>query len=315
MYSGPFSPVTQRETMKKFWAVMAVLLTFTLPMEAAHAKRFGGGKSFGRTYQTTPHSAPAQPSRADAAPAARQQQAPLPQQSSRKGMLGGLFGGLLAGGLLAALFAGGAFEGIQFMDVLLIAAVFFAIMFILRQLRGGAAQGRARPAYAGAAAGANAGTQQRDSQPAFGANEPVFGQRGATAPSAAMAAVPMNLPHGFDSPAFLEGAKNHYRILQSAWNDNDLVKIREYCTPALYDLLRVERASLPAAQHTEVLTLASELVRGDQAFGLAEVSIRFSGRYRDAVEGVEADFIDIWHLERDYGKADAPWLITGVESH
>lgn len=299
--------------MKKFWAVMAVMLTFTLPMEAAHAKRLGGGKSFGRTYQTTPHSAPAQPSRAEAAPATRQQQAPLPQQTSRKGMLGGLFGGLLAGGLLAALFAGGAFEGIQLMDVLLIAGIFFAIMFILRQLRGGAAQGRARPAYAGASAGAGGG-QQRESQPAFGAGEPVFGQRGAATTSATMAAVPMNLPHGFDSPAFLEGAKNHYRILQSAWNDNDLAKIREYCAPALYDLLRVERAGLPAVQHTEVLTLATELVRGDQAFGLAEVSIRFSGRYRDAVEGVEEDFVDIWHLERDYAKADAPWLITGVES-
>lgn len=300
--------------MRMFWAVLAVILTFTLPMEAAHAKRFGGGKSFGRTYQTTPHGAPspASPSRADSMPSRQSQSAPAPA-SPRKGMLGGLLGGLLAGGLLAALFAGGAFNGIQLMDVLMIAAAVFAIVFILRQLRG-AGQG-ARPAYAGAGQ-----PQARTSVPAYDevasardAAVPVFGQRAAesVAPSVA---VPMNLPQGFDSPTFLEGAKSHYHTLQDAWNRNDLVKIREYCTPELYDLLRVERAGLAAEQHTEILRLDSQLVRADQAFGVADVSIRFSGRYRDVVDGVEEDFVDIWHLERDDSKDAAPWYLTGVES-
>ena len=124
----------------------------------------------------------------------------------------------------------------------------------------------------------------------------------------------MNLPHGFDSPAFLAGALEHYRTLQDAWNRNDLVKIREYCSPELYDLLRVERASLPAEQHTEVLSVDVAVVRADQAFGMADISLRFTGRYRDAVEAVEADFTDIWHLERDTRQDGAPWLITGVES-
>lgn len=298
--------------MRMLWATLAVILTLTLPMEAAHAKRFGGGKSFGRTYQTTPHSAPspAAPSRADNLPSRQPQPATAPA-SARKGMMGGLLGGLLAGGLLAALFAGGAFNGIQLMDVLLIAAAVFAVLFILRQLRG--AGQPARPAYAGAG-------QRQTRESAFGTSAgpgesaPVFGQRSGVEAAASVMAVPMNLPQGFDSPAFIEGAKSHYRTLQDAWNRNDLVKIREYCTPELYDLLRVERAALSAEQHTEILSLDSQLVRADQAFGVADVSIRFSGRYRDGVEGVEEDFVDIWHLERDYSKDNSPWYITGVES-
>lgn len=297
--------------MRMLWAALAVVLTFTLPMEAAHAKRFGGGKSFGRTYQTTPHTAPSpsSPTRADSQPSRQAQPATAPA-SARKGMMGGLLGGLLAGGLLAALFAGGAFNGIQLMDVLLIAVAVFGVLFILRQMRG-AGQG-ARPAYAGPA-----GNQARESSfdaSAARGDAPIFGQRSGAEAAAPASAVPMNLPQGFDSPAFIEGAKSHYRTLQDAWNRNDLVKIREYCTPELYDQLRVERAMLSAEQHTEILSLDSQLVRADQAFGVADVSIRFSGRYRDAVEGVEEDFVDIWHLERDYGKDGSPWYITGVES-
>lgn len=287
--------------MKKFWAFLALVIAFSMPFEAAHAKRFGGGKSFGRTYNTTPYS----PVRATPAPTQPQKGMTTPAGAG-KGMLGGLLGGLLAGGLIAALFAGGAFNGLQMTDVLLIGAAIFAVMFLLRRMR---ASQVPRPAYAGVPGGAR---DQVHGQARDAMTPPVFGQRTATA--ATEAPVPMNLPHGFDSPAFLEGAKNHYRILQDAWNRNDLVKIREYCEPDLYDLLRVERAGLAAEQHTEVLALNTELVRADQSFGMAEVSIRFSGRYRDAVEGVEEDFTDIWHLARDCSKDDAPWLITGVES-
>lgn len=297
--------------MKKLWAVFAIVLAFTLTTEMAHAKRFGGGKSFGRTYQTTP----SQPSKSTAdAPAQRQQVAGQPAKTASKGlmggMMGGLLGGLLVGGLFAALFAGGAFEGLQFMDILIAAALAFVAFKIFRLMRQGSAPANAQvrtpqPAYAGANAPTSA--------------PPVFGNRrdsfvSSTPVSAGSDAVPMSLPLGFDTPAFLDGAKEHYRTLQDAWNQNDLAKIEEYATPVLYAELVAERASLAATQHTEVIRVDSELVRADEKFGLAEVSIRFTGRYRDTVEGVEEDFTDVWHLERDGSNAENPWLITGIQS-
>ena len=307
--------------MKKLWMILAILLTFTLTMEAAEARRFGGGKTFGRTYQT----APAQPSSAGAA-AQRQQASGLPSSPTAapaartpgRGLMGGLLGGLLVGGLFAALFAGGAFHGLQLMDVLLMALLAWVAIKVIRSLRqGGAQTGTAQPAYAHAGAAAGAAAAARQSAP------PVFGSRQAAAEApaasslsavAASPAVPFNLPLGFDTPAFLTGATEHYRILQDAWSRNDLAKIREYVTPELYADLQAERATLPGEQHTEVMTVNAELVRADQQFGEAEVSIRFSGRYRDTVEVVEEDFTDIWHLMRDYSKDDAPWHITGIES-
>lgn len=293
--------------MKKLWALLAIVLTFTLTMEAAHAKRIGGGKSFGRSYQT----APSQPSRSVDAPAQQRQQAINPQQAgNKKGIMGGLLGGLLMGGLLAALFAGGAFEGLQFMDILIIGLLAFVIFKLLKGLRGGAT--RPQPAYA--PAGQPEMPQQKQQAPVFGTRREAMSEFPATASSATGEVIPFKLPLGFDSPAFLEGAKSSYRILQDAWNDNDLARIREFVTPELFEELKAERVSLVAAPQTEILILNAELVRADQQFGNAEVSVRFTGRYRDKGESIVEDFVDIWHLERDFTNDKAAWHITGMQS-
>ena len=289
--------------MKALWALVVILFTFTMTMDEAHAKRMGGGKSFGRSYQTAPA-----PSRNTADAPAQKQQAAAPGRTANKGgLMGGLLGGLLVGGLFAALFAGGAFEGLQLMDILIIAALAFILFKVIKGLRQGPAVARTpapQPAYAGAGQGASPA-------PVFGARREM--PQAATASSASHA-VPFNLPLGFDTPAFIEGAKEHYRVLQDAWNRNDLAKIQEYMTPELYADLKAERASLTTDPHTEVLSVDAELVRADQQFGKAEVSLRFSGRCRDAAEGTEEAFVDIWHLERDYTRDEAPWFITGMQS-
>ena len=294
--------------MKALWMLVVILFTFTMTMDEAEARRMGGGKSFGRSHQTAQA-----PSRQNAdAPAQRQQTAAPGRTANKGGLMGGLLGGLLVGGLFAALFAGGAFEGLQMMDILIIAGLAFVIFKVIQTLRRG-------PAVAGASAPQSAYAGAGRSVPPQPVAVPVFGARreaSAAAPASSSAdhAVPFNLPLGFDSPAFIEGAKEHYRTLQDAWNKNDLAKIREYMAPELYVELSAERASLTTAPQTEVLSIEAELVRADQQFGNAEVSIRFSGRCRDAAEGADEAFVDIWHLERDYAKADAPWFITGMQS-
>ncbi|MCV5388436.1 hypothetical protein R7E42_25305, partial [Vibrio sp. Vb1337] len=99
--------------MKRLFSIVALLMFTVAVTPIAEAKKFGGGKSFGKSYKTAP------------APKQQQQNTntigkeQTTKSSSKKGLMGGLLGGLLAGGLLAAFF-GGAFEGIQFMDILII---------------------------------------------------------------------------------------------------------------------------------------------------------------------------------------------------
>lgn len=308
--------------MKKLWLFFAILFTFTLSMEAAYAKRLGSGKSMGKSYQTAParqQDTASTPAGRDAAAAPQQQRqaaSAAPGTNSRKGLMGGLLGGLLVGGLFAALFAGGAFEGLQFMDFLIIGLLAFVLFKLIKALRKPAPpQSAPQPAYAGAGAA-----------PMPLPNLPVTRQEEAPTPRVSLfdtlnsgstsreAQAPLRLPPDFNPEAFLAQATGHYRTLQQAWNDNNLDLIRDYATPALFSELKAERAALTHAPRTEILELNVELVRADHGLIQSDISLRFSGRYRDLQEGVEEPFTDIWHLERNHARSDAPWHLAGIES-
>lgn len=287
--------------MKRLFSIVALLMFTVAITPIAEAKKFGGGKSFGKSYKT--------------APAPKQQQnntntvgkEQTKKSSSKKGLMGGLLGGLLAGGLLAAFF-GGAFEGIQFMDILIIGLIAFVIFKLMKGMLG-AKQGS---------------MNQHRQQPAFGGNTSKFEQpntqnfeQSANAPTGGFGAptsdVPHNFPPGFDQAAFINGSREHYRTLQGAWNHNQLDTIQEYVSPSLFDDLKSERAKLDGDQHTDVMYVDAEIVRADYDASKAQLSLQFSGRYRDTAEGVEEDINDIWHLERDLTVPNAPWLIVGIQ--
>ncbi|WOG26582.1 Tim44 domain-containing protein [Endozoicomonas sp. 8E] len=303
--------------IKRFASFMAIIMAFSFVFNVpvADAKKFGGGKSFGRSYNTAP--APKQP-----AAAPQQGGKQTAAQGSRKGMLGGLLGGLLAGGLIASLF-GGAFTGLQMMDILIIALLAFVLFKVFRSMN----RAKAMAAGHGGNHAHFTPEQSGQNQPSpsldrlFGQNreqqEDNFGQAAQTTlPQTGFGAsdVPMNLPEGFNLSVFMNGARDHYRTLQEAWNRNDLDTIREYLDPELFLQLKAERAMLDGDQHTEVMFVDAELGRADYNDTVAEISVRFTGKYRDTVEGVEEDITDIWHLQRSLKEPDAPWLIVGIEA-
>ena len=286
--------------MRKLFSMLtifALVFSISLFSEHAEARKFGGSKSFGRSYKT----APAQPTQTvnTANPALNKQ-----TQPNKSGLMGGLLGGLIAGGLFAWLLGSGAFEGLQIFDILMMAGVAFLLFRFLRSRKTAASAGP-QPAY-----GMPYQTKQ-NAEPAFQQAE--YSSNGTFSSSAD--AVPFDLPAGFDIPAFIKGACEHYRTLQTAWNDNDFSKIQEYVTPELFNELKQERANYPGAQHTEVMYVSAELVRAERKTSTAQVSVLFKGRYRDLVEGIEEDINEVWHLERNLAATDAPWLIVGIENN
>ncbi len=304
--------------MKTFSLVFAFVLAVAFAAHApiAEAKRLGGGKSFGQSYRTAPA--------ASMAPAAPRQQpgvGAVPGQPGRGlfggGMMGGVLGGLLAGGLLGAMLGGGfhGFEGIQFLDILLIGGIGY---FLFRMLRARASAGPMPVAAAYRDLGPVPGEPERS---VF--DVPHIGRDGTGTASPApfvtgggfgADSVPFNFPPGFNQNSFLLGAREHYREVQVAWNANDFAKLGEYLAPALVEEVRAERDSLGGDQHTEVLFVDAEIVRADLQGNLAELSVKFTGSYRDKVENVEEPFTDLWHLARDTTTPAAPWLIVGIES-
>lgn len=277
--------------MKTFWTLFTALFLTVGVVDIAEAKRFGSG-GFGK--KATPMQ------QRQAAPTQQKQdstQAQKPASSAGKGMMGGMLGGLLAGGLLAYMFGSGAFEGIQFMDILLIALVVGGLIFFLRRR----AQTAQQPAYAGS----DAQPQQRQSFD--------MGSFGGAASTAATTETPViDLPEGFDSNAFLQGALEHYRGVQQAWNSGDLDVISEYVKPELFAELANARNAMTEAPNSQILDLEAEIVAAGRLGNIAEISILFRGRVNE--NGVEEGIFDLWHLERDVSRSNAPWLIAGIET-
>lgn len=150
--------------------VLSIALAFCLALTVsldANAKRFGGGKSLGsapshQTRQAQPATAP------NATAAAPNAARPAAAASGASRWLGPL-AGIAAGGLLASMFMGDGFEGIQMLDILLIALVaFIAFRFIAARRR---QQNQGQPAMAGHA------PMQRE----MPAQAPIFGGAAATA--------------------------------------------------------------------------------------------------------------------------------------
>jgi predicted lipid-binding transport protein (Tim44 family) len=299
--------------MKSKATLLATLFTAFFMMFAmvseADAKRFGGG-GFGKSFKTSPFASK------KATPAKTSQQKQAGQKKG--GMMGGLMGGLLAGGLFAALLGSGAFEDLQIMDMVIMAALAFFAFKLFRSFMGGA-RSRQQPATAGLGGSQN---QQRQSfemprdagSDGSSAQDPIQEAPATQATGFNQEEIPFNLPEGFDQQGFIEGSLSHYRTLQESWNKGELETIEEYVSPELFTALSQQRDKLMLAPQTEILNLSAEIVRADQAGNSAEISILFRGVCKDELEKSQDGIYDIWHLQRDLSTENADWVIVGIEA-
>lgn len=273
---------------------MAFCVALTLSFDA-HAKRFGGGKSFGAApnhqtrqvqQQRTDQSAAQQPGRQQAAAGG----------ASR--FLGPL-AGLAAGGLLAAMFMGGAFEGLQIFDILIFGAIAFLLFRFLRSRRQ-----QQQPAVAGH------GAMHRE-MPAQQPASSIFG--GSAAPVAAAPVI--NAPAWFDERRFVEAAREHFLSLQQHWDGNEMDKVAEFVTPELLQMLKQERAELGEGyQSTYVDNLVVALDGLDDTADKTIATLTFTGVAKNSRFDEGEPFSESWRMEREQGE-NQPWLIAGIRQN
>ncbi|MEI6413540.1 MAG: TIM44-like domain-containing protein [Pseudomonadota bacterium] len=288
-------------------ALIGSLLITALPVEA---KRLGSGQSLGKqapaqSYQSSSPSAarPSTPSQ-QASPASH----PAPAASGASRWLGPL-AGLAAGGLLASLFFGGAFSGLQFMDMILLAGLAVGAYFLIRALRSRSAAGQSSPVEWSPAGGGHGAPipgsiLERDL-------EAEASYRGG---ADSLAATQDPRLSGFNQDEFLSAARKYYVQLTAAWDANRMSEIQEFTTPELYKALLAERIKLGHEENvTEVIQLRADMqslhIEGHQLVA----SVFFSGTLREAVGAAPQPFSELWHIERSLNPPSATWFISGIQ--
>ena len=285
--------------MKKLFTLLTIaIFSFGLILDA-EARRMGGGKSFGKqrqslNQQATPNQNQSPSSKPTPAPAGGSKWA-------------GPLAGLAAGGLLAALFMGGAFEGINMADILILALLMAGIFFVIRMMRKPRTGQPMRPMqFSGLNTNTNDNVNTVPMQPATGTTT--------DSTSVSPANIQGNIPTDFQVEPFLRNAKVSFIRLQAAHDAGDVNDIREYTTPEMLAEISMqinERGDQP--QKTEVKFIDANLLDVETTEDMAIASVRFNGQLREETNGEIETFDEIWHVQKDLKDPDSVWLLAGIQ--
>jgi predicted lipid-binding transport protein (Tim44 family) len=268
-------------------AILVAILSFTFIVDDAHARRFGGGSSFGMKRSAPPASAPRQSNRPP------QNNTNTPPKRSWMGPIAGLATGLGLAALFSHLGLGEEMANFVMLLLLIAAAVFIFKMLKRRS------ETPVRPLqYAGSPA-------------PYSGNTNTNALPGASAAAATAATSTLN--EEFDAEAFARQAKLNFIRLQTANDAGNLDDIREFTTPEVYAEISMQISERSgAAQQTDVVELNAEVVELVQEDGRYIVSVHFSGLLREEKDAAPAPFSEIWHLIKPVAGEEG-WRIAGVQ--
>jgi len=290
--------------MKKLMtlAIIAFFGLMVSGVDQADAKRFGMGSSFGKQRMSQPKSNNVTQRQATPSKSATAGQ----RGAARTGMMG-MIGGLALGGILGAMFFGGAFEGINFFDILMIGGIILLVFMFLRKK----APTR-QPSYAGASpAGA---TSAGDFSPNFESNDEEIADSTTREPVGAALRPEINEKH------FIPAAKDIYVRMQKAWDGGDIDDIRKFCTPEIAD--RISQDMQPDTTHnTEVATLNAEISDSWLESDLEWVAVNYTAMLRENTlhsDGTTSsdnttEVNEVWIFHHAPASDDPTWYLAGIQ--
>ncbi len=312
--------------MKKFSGfIVTLLIAVSLTMagiQEVEAKRFGGARSFGsKPSYSNPYRRPAAPTRSAGQQQAYAQNQAARQAMSKRGGLLGMLGGLALGGLLGAMFFGGAFEGLNFMDIL----VFGGIAYLLFRLFAARSQpvrndSYERSAYDEPPFDFNNREQRRsygsgetarfDTDVLFNKDKKSYADQTNEMPDAEFDGMPV--PENFDQAAFLKGAKATFKHLQAAWDDKDLAEIRSLTTDKVFAEIQ-QQIKADSGNHTEVLRVDAELLDYREIGTQLETVVLFDTVMREEYQGHAEQVREIWHFVKPKNSLQPTWYLDGIQ--
>jgi len=275
-----------------FVVLIASVVLLAGTMDVAEAKRLGGGASFGGKFGHS-QSLKKNSAQRQASPALKQNAA-RKQQLTQRGGLMGMFGALALGGLLGAMFFGGAFEGINFMDMLIFGLIIFMFFkFMARRAQAASAYGQAI-----------------DMNP-YQQSQPSADEVGRHTDETYIDDLRGSAPSEFDQVAFIEGARNCFVRLQKSWDEGDLADIRQFTTDHVFGEIQDQFHSRDNHGQTEIVSLDAELLSASSLGGKQEAIVLFRGELIE--DGQQHMVEEVWHFVKPAKSQQPTWFLDGIQ--
>ena len=321
--------------------IITFISIFTLALfvlSTAEAKRFGGGFSFGgKKSYSSPYKQKSFQQKSFSQQKAATANLQRKQQLTKRGGLMGMLGGLALGGLLGALFFGGAFEGFNFFDFLMIGGVILLVMWLMNRKK-------AIPHQQTATAGAydfghNTGNSTvnstADSQSdaprlntmhredagftqsfadKFGMNSTGQSHNNQDSSTDDQTVI---LPDWFDQEEFLSGARSAYTMLQEAWDTGDLDSIKGLTTDSVFAEISRQYAQEPTQGNTRILKLDAQLIDFNELADHSEAAVLFDAVLSETdssgQQGRANQVKELWHFIRPADSTSPTWYLDGIQ--
>ncbi len=288
-------------------------------VQVAEAKRFGGARSFGSkpSYYRPYNRQSGNTQRSAKQQQAERQNQTARQQLNRRGGLMGMLGGLALGGLLGSLFFGGAFQGLNFMDLLIFGGIAWLLykLFVSKNQRPNADFSYNRNQY-------NSGSTFNDSdnKPAAGFDTDVLFKKNQGGASENRNAHLVDadfdepsIPTDFNRDAFLAGAKAAFKQLQAAWDAKDLAAIRSLTTDKVFAEIQEQIQSDTPQNVTEILKVEAELLDYREIGSELEAVVLFDTVLREDRSQQAEQIREIWHFVKPVNSNQKTWFLDGIQ--
>ncbi len=317
-------------------------------IQDAEAKRMGGGRSFGaKPGYSSPFKRSATPRKmTPSQQMAQQKNSQRRADFSRRGGLMGMLGGLAIGGLLGALLFGGAFENLNFFDILIFGLIAFVLYKIFASRRRRLATQAAGSAGYTSAEGAPAGDTpyaQRGEDKGYDVSPAPSAQGGARAgripgvdeamqrdysakaggvggmsPEAVKREMREDLPKDFNKQEFMQGAERAYYMLQDAWDKGDLDAIRDLTTDSVFAEIQAQLRERQGVNRTDIIKLSADLLEVERVGSNLEAAVLFDAQVRELDElsndsNREQHVLEVWHFKRPVDATAPTWFLDGIQ--
>ncbi|MDQ6964960.1 MAG: TIM44-like domain-containing protein, partial [Mariprofundales bacterium] len=255
----------------------AIIIMAAWPADSADARRFGGGASFGSHHRSL---SPGHTQRASRPAASRQMGNSRPPRSGFMGAIAGL----AMGGLLGALLFGGAFNGINMFDIILIGTIALGLLWwFRRQAQQISPQHQQSPLSPSSATESESTHNYFDPNHDAHANLPPRSSSGTNSESSSRPQI--------DVAPFLDASRAIFVRMQSAWDRQDIDDIRRFCLPEV--VAYIEGQIEENREHTtEVVTLEANLLNSWIEAGREWAAVEFTAMIKEQTSTADGSLLD-----------------------
>jgi predicted lipid-binding transport protein (Tim44 family) len=124
------------------------------------------------------------------------------------------------------------------------------------------------------------------------------------------------VPAGFDESHFLAEARRRFVQVQKAWDAGDLDALHGLATTALIGEMRQQLATRPHPDHTELISIDTQLLGIEMMGDRAVATVEYTGLMHDIASGAATPFREVWIFLKDRAtdvSATEPWMLDAVE--